>query len=320
MKRFLLYIAIWTLLFSACQEEELLENNTLQFHVANTSWQNSRAQTRTTTWPNHEAPKGYPTQLTVFPYNNQSVKQSNFTISHTNPKHTENWEPYHSSTFALQRDEIEGWTFYIYNPNIDNKEGDAWIATIPLFDTRDFCYTPYAATLDFESYHINFQMRHTQAMLRFWVGVAEKNSAPQYGDIRNIKLTEFKVTPIINNIIQTEQAFLAESKAIDKYVTPDGILPLTLYINPTVLNTYKANSQNVSISLDITYDVYDMDNLLTREGCQASALLNISNPPSGNLTAAFPTVGYYFDYNILVDPHFLYVLSDNDDKADLVIR
>lgn len=71
------------------------------------------------------------------------------------------------------------------------------------------------------------------------------------------------------------------------------------------------------IRLDITYNVYDLADTMTRKNVTSSLTLSIRNGETGN----FSTTGHHAVNRIQIQivPRYLYVLSENDDPNTLII-
>lgn len=74
------------------------------------------------------------------------------------------------------------------------------------------------------------------------------------------------------------------------------------------------------ITLKVTYDVYDMEGLLTRQGAVAESTLklgpNVTTSSGGKKSFLS---GYYYNVLVYIIPDYLYILSDNDNGADATL-
>ena len=75
------------------------------------------------------------------------------------------------------------------------------------------------------------------------------------------------------------------------------------------------------IALKVTYDVYDMEGLLTRKDAVAESTLTpgatITTISSGGKKSFLS--GYYYNLLVYIIPDYLYILSDNDNGADATL-
>ena len=74
------------------------------------------------------------------------------------------------------------------------------------------------------------------------------------------------------------------------------------------------------ITLKVTYDVYDMERLLTRKDAVAESTLklgpNVTTSSGGKRSFLS---GYYYNVLVYIIPDYLYILSDNDNGADATL-
>lgn len=153
--------------------------------------------------------------------------------------------------------------------------------------------------------HVHFALQHTQALLRFAFKVNEK-----YDKIRFIKITQIKLNGNVCNLV-------------DRVLKHDDLTLIAYaYVDPSIVTTTYKNT------LACTYDIYDKDakfdgsmndedlnKHLTRNEVVASNQFTLNSLKDGNnITVTVIKAGYYYDLNITLNPDYLYVLSDHDNK------
>lgn len=148
--------------------------------------------------------------------------------------------------------------------------------------------------------HVNFKLTHTQALLRFAFKVSEKYDKIRYIKVKGIKL---------NN---------TECPLVDKVLNKDDVTLIAYgFVNPSVANH----------TLACTYDIYDKDakfdgtmdettlnTHITRKGVTATNSFTMNNIKDASNNKVSIQAGFYYDLNITLNPDYLYVLSDHDNK------
>ena len=173
--------------------------------------------------------------------------------------------------------------------------------------------TGYPVDEDYRD-HLLFTLKHRTALLRLKFAVSEK-----YLQIRDIVLREVK--------INDKSLFLGNDDNVGG-TTADPLPGMKLsataafyagaYIRTTGTGGITADSE---LTFKCTYDIYDKDDIsaehLTRQGVTATNRVKLSelSPAIGSLEA-----GKYYDLTITIDPDYLYVLSEHDNKQHLTIR
>ena len=133
--------------------------------------------------------------------------------------------------------------------------------------------------------HILLTLHHTKALVRF----AFKVSA-QYDKIRYIKVTKI----VLNG---------KECTLVDKVLTQSGQFIAYAYVDPTEVTTKN--------TIQCTYNIYDKDDTTTDHITRADVVAKNSFKLNG-LSEIKP--GYYYDLNVTLNPDYLYVLSEHDNK------
>lgn len=143
--------------------------------------------------------------------------------------------------------------------------------------------------------HLQFTLHHTKALLRFSFKVSEK-----YDKVRYIRVTGISLNG-------------SPCTLVDKVLTTDEQLIAYAYIDPTVVTVSHENT------IHCTYNIYDKDDAtdehLTRKGVVAknSFTLGTLKDASSNPVTTI-RAGYYYDLKVTLNPAYLYVLSEHDNK------
>lgn len=170
---------------------------------------------------------------------------------------------------------------------------------IPAFGTKDYLVAK-DENVTIQKPYVCFRLQHQTALIRFVLGVNET-----YNKLRTFKIKSLKVS-------KGDKAITSKSYSEPKVLTTTGDLILSFNFNPAA-DFSQTGSNEVVVTA--TYDVYDKEGQLTRDNCTASNKLTL--PLTG--TNAIKK-GYYYDVKVTLAPDFLYVLSDNDNKSDLVLK
>lgn len=156
--------------------------------------------------------------------------------------------------------------------------------------------TGTANKADLHDAHLQFTLHHTKALLRFAFKVSEK-----YDKVRYIRVTGISLNG-------------SPCTLVDKVLTTDGQLIAYCYIDPTVVTTSHENT------LRCTYNIYDKDEAtdahLTREGVTAQNKFTLDKIVFSSSAAEDHKIkpGYYYDLRVTLNPDYLYVLSEHDNK------
>ena len=168
-------------------------------------------------------------------------------------------------------------------------------------------------------------LHHRTALLRLLFKVSE-----DYDEIRSIIIRKL----LINGEEVTLNAMApVPTTDEDGNSGSDGLVLTTseqvfgcMYINPE--DTKKTDpaiskfSPDKEWSFECTYDIYDKDQILSshlvRKAVTAVNKVKVSNLASSSINEI--NEGYYYDLTITIDPDYLYVLSEHDNKQHLTIR
>lgn len=144
--------------------------------------------------------------------------------------------------------------------------------------------------------HMQITLHHTKALLRFDFKVSDK-----YDKVRYIRVTGINLNG-------------ADCELVDKVLTTDGQLIGYAYIDPAVVTTSYENT------IRCTYNIYDKDEAtdahLTREGVVAQNTFKLGSLKKADGVTPVYTIesGYYYDLKVTLNPDYLYVLSEHDNK------
>ena len=212
---------------------------------------------------------------------------TNFTLSKGTAlctDHNEYWQYTPSIIYKDKKIEHDNLNF-TFSATID--DGDVLTGT-----ADKTCISPKTTT---NQRHMQVTLHHTKALLRFAFKVAES-----YDKIRYIKVTGIKLND-------------ADCYVKDVVLNASGQLIAYAYIDPTVVTTTYENT------LQCTYNIYDKDAAtdehLTRKGVVARNTYKLGSlkDAKGNAVAEI-RAGYYYDLRVTLNPDYLYVLSEHDNK------
>lgn len=146
--------------------------------------------------------------------------------------------------------------------------------------------------------HIQLALHHTQALIRFAFKVDT-----DYDKIRTIELTGIKLNGV--------EALLKEKAILTTQHSPLGYV----YVAPTT-------SVSTKNTIECTYNIYDKDQVsadhITRKGVTATNVFSFGNLKMGTDVVRQLQAGYYYDLNITINPDYLYVLAEHDNKHLMV--
>lgn len=143
--------------------------------------------------------------------------------------------------------------------------------------------------------HMHVVLHHSKALLRFAFKLD-----PRYDKVRRIRVTNVNLNG-------------TDCELADKVLTTDGQLIGYAYVDPTVVTATYVNT------IRCTYNIYDRDAAtdahLTRKDVVAQNLfkLNLLKAADGTPVAKIQA-GYYYDIRITLNPDYLYVLAEHDNK------
>ena len=145
--------------------------------------------------------------------------------------------------------------------------------------------------------HMQVTLHHTRALLRFAFKVDAR-----YDKVRFIRVTGINLngTP----------CYVKDAVLNKTSMTLIGYA----YVDPTVVKTTYENT------IQCTYNIYDKDDTtdahLTREGVVAQNTFTLDKIVFSSSVAEDQKIkpGYYYDLHVTLNPDYLYVLSEHDNK------
>lgn len=217
------------------------------------------------------------------------------------------------------------------SPRYDGSTGNipqAWdnhdISTISRIDHLTTKET-FGGNTYIDGKHLFLTLGHVSAMLRLHFAVSEK-----YSKVRNIDLKSVSIngTTIImtdgSHILSTTPspicaAYIKPSHDYKgQHITAIHTRPLTADYTPWT----DAVSTTTPLTIKCTYDVYDRDGAIdgniTRPNVTATNTVTLSSLLNATAPVTQIRAGYYYDLYITINPDYLYVLSDHDNKHLIV--
>ena len=149
---------------------------------------------------------------------------------------------------------------------------------------------------DIDGTHLKLTLHHTKSLLRFAFKVD-----PRYDKVRYIRVTGIKLND-------------TPCTLVDKVLTTDGQLIAYAYIAPEEVMTSTENT------IRCTYNIYDKDEAtdahLTRKDVVAQNTFTLNKVFSGSPAVKVTEIkaGYYYDLKVTLNPDYLYVLAEHDNK------
>lgn len=211
-------------------------------------------------------------------------------------EHTEYWNYTPSFLFRDQLIRREDYKFYA--SAVIDEDGD------PLTTNDGDRLEGVADKSNIDGTHMLLTLHHTKALLRFAFKVSEK-----YDMIRYIRVTGIKLNGA--NCYVKDVVLNKNNMTLIGYA----------YVDPTVVTIGHENT------IRCTYNIYDKDpstssgqvatdDHLTREGVVAQNKFTLNNVFSGSPAEKVKEIkpGYYYDLRVTLNPDYLYVLSDHDEK------
>lgn len=242
----------------------------------------------------------------------------------------------------LSFSEIEANTLYpaIYNGSngVGSSFPQPWADTdIPTFGAIDHLTTKpaFGGETRIEGKHLFLTLGHVSAMLRLHFAVSADYSKLRYIDLKSVTINGNELTKEDHLVLKTEATPIPPAtKNYDQH----QLFAFT-YIKPS--HDYKGNtittipstplgaektawtstiSTTTPLTFRCTYDIYDKDSdsetlHLTRRDVTATNQITLGNlfakdgSPVNTIRA-----GHYYDLYITINPDYLYVLSEHDNK------
>lgn len=222
---------------------------------------------------------------------------------------------------------------------------------VTTFSNNDFMYdhiTNAEQEGRIEGHHLKLKMKHAMAMLRLYFQVHA-----DYDKVRKIVLRKVRIKKVgttdVNyeftiNASQTIDNSLAEASRPGFLLTTAPQLYAYGYMKPkfyaaeqiTTLLDINAETWNTNavandtpITIECTYDIYENDIVATALDNDLSTHCTRRNVTATNTTTlkmAFNNssvdikAGHYYDLKITINPDYLYVLAEHDNKQHITIN
>lgn len=218
---------------------------------------------------------------------------------------------------------------------------------IPTVGRRDHLTTKeaFGGSTEIDGKHLFLTLGHVTAMLRLHIAVSEAYSKVRYIDLKSITINSQPVVSGEHLILKTAAASPDYSQhtlfgysyikpASDNAGTPIATIP-SVPLGATLDDWTGAVGTATPLTFVCTYDIYDKDAgkiadftqgktptaaaltaaaaHLTRYNVTATNTVTLSN---ASITAI--KAGYYYDLYITINPDYLYVLSEHDNKHLIV--
>lgn len=282
---------LWIILLTACTEKEPMFNQHPIWKVADANWCDGRAATRAVTdnVPTTELPQ----ELIVKQVD--SDPEITFTIEQ---EHSHDHDGYISYHTTITEDYDPEASFIAYNKD---------------WPTEPYCgFFDYMSTepTDFDSdKHLMFTLKHRSALIRLFFGISEKYNVTRQVKLTSVKCcgTEWQSDDILLPSITPESPLVVSdtwSLAAWYYVSPRAITALTLNVNYAVYSNNELGTDS-RFTRQVEAEI-PLNNLLDSEGTKLTQI----------------EAGNYYDLYLLIDPDYLYTLSDHDERTgfDLILH
>lgn len=307
MNRLLIILTTIALVLASCQDdtEQELTDAPLSFCI-HAGWQSGKTAAATRAYSDgfiaggHNlitiAPEYYPNAVEV---RKQGEDVLFFTLKKSGkacPAHPNYWE--YTPSIKLTGRTIAGLTF-VATASIDNGM-DVLRAEV----TED----------NIVGGHLQFDLKHTKALVRFAFKVTEKYDQIRYIKIKSVKLGD-------------AEAIYPDAKTTVVLKNDDYEYLNYIYVDPTKVTAAQ------DLTLSCTYDIYDKDADFTtmseaelamhriREDVTNANTFRFNNlKDTGGNSISTISAGKYYDLNIIINPDFLYSMSNHDDKSGMKIQ
>ena len=164
---------------------------------------------------------------------------------------------------------------------------------------------------DIEGTHLLLTLHHTKALLRFAFKVSEKYSKVRYIVVKGVKINGNScqtVPKVINTTTLQAVSYM--------YINPSAV-------DPTITST--------AMQIECTYDIYEKDATfpnnvvsndditanaahLTRKDVVAQNTFTLNKLVFNSSPVEQINPGYYYNLHVTLNPDYLYVLSEHDNK------
>lgn len=277
MKKAIYIFMALMLLQTSCSSDDVIPHSDAPVSITVSCRPMVNGRTTRAVWDDVPTPE-YPAQLIVV-----SSAGDAFAVTMAGDADNTGYVAYHTSSKVITDLEASQMSFTAYAPSV-------W-KDVPAISACD--YLSGNGTYNWNKAHLMFELKHATALLRFRFAVDEN-----YDKSRQVVITGFSVNGT-DIAIKGNKALLSTTMACEAIC----------YVNPYLLKKGDA------LNLLCKYDVYDKDGTdagdLVRGGVTASNSLTIGKPGSSIQSL---DVAHYYDFNITIDPTYMYVLSEHDNN------
>lgn len=215
---------------------------------------------------------------------------------------------------ALCSEHTGYWSYapsFLFRDQLIRREDYKFYATATIDEDDELEGT--ADKNDIYGTHLLLTLHHTKALLRFAFKVSEKYSKVRHIVVKGVRINGNNCTTVPKVINTT--ALQAVSYM---YITPSAV---------------DADITSTPMQIECTYDIYEKDAIfasnaitddeiasnaahLTREGVIAQNRFTLNNIAFSSSAAEDHKIkaGYYYDLKVTLNPDYLYVLSEHDNK------
>lgn len=179
--------------------------------------------------------------------------------------------------------------------------------------------------------HLFLDLGHATALLRLHFKVNKDYDKIRKIVLRSVTVKKDDANKIELNAIDNNTAFSTIDDAPGFLLSTGKQLAAYCYMKPS--HDYNGNefgsswtnsiSNGTSLTFLCTYDIYDKDEPLTSEHCTRKGVTATNTTTLKmvfNSSAVVIKAGHYYDLEITINPDYLYVLAEHDDKHHITIQ
>lgn len=209
------------------------------------------------------------------------------------------------------------WSYtpsFLFRKNLIKREDYKFYASAVIDDDKDSLVC-VANKDSIHGRHMFLTLHHTKALLRFAFKVDTRYDKVRYIKITNVNLNGVDITLKDNVLNKSNMQFIAYT-----YVDPTVI---TVSHENTILCTYDIYDKDADVALLskptaelTTTERTELASHLTREGVIARNQFTLNKVFSGSPAVKVDAIeaGYYYDLKVTLNPDYLYVMSEHDNK------
>lgn len=209
---------------------------------------------------------------------------------------------------------------YTSEPELKDLEAKKGVTATATIDDGDELFSE-TEDVELDGLHLKITMHHRKALIRFAFKLD-----PRYAKIRYINIKEITFREVGSDTAPIVAKMNDGGLVLTPDPSPAGYACAGYcYIDPAVIKG------STNLQLFCSYDIYDKDAdfstpdadnsaHLTRKDVVATNTLQLSKLIYSSSASADKQIksGYYYDLNITLNPDYLYVLSDHDNKHMMV--